>query len=37
MKYQLIGLLALGHLFTDINPAVLPAMLPFLIPAYNLS
>ena len=37
MKYRLIGMLCLGHLFTDINQGALPAMLPFLIPAHNLS
>ena len=37
MRYRLIMLLSLGHLFTDINQGALPAMLPFLIPAYNLS
>ena len=37
MKFRTIGLLFLGHLFTDINQGALPAMLPFLIPAHNLS
>lgn len=37
MRYRLIGMLFLGHLFTDINQGALPAMLPFLIPAHNLS
>lgn len=33
----MIGLLFLGHLFTDINQGALPAMLPFLIPVHHLS
>ncbi|HSR12128.1 MAG TPA: MFS transporter [Thermodesulfobacteriota bacterium] len=37
MNYRLIGMLFLGHLFTDINQGALPAMLPFLIPAHDLS
>lgn len=37
MKYKLVGLLAAGHFITDINQGALPAMLPFLIPAYSLS
>jgi FSR family fosmidomycin resistance protein-like MFS transporter len=37
MKHRLIALLAAGHLVTDINQGALPAMLPFLIPAYSLS
>jgi MFS transporter, FSR family, fosmidomycin resistance protein len=37
MNYRRIGLLFLGHLCTDINQGALPAMLPFLIPAHNLS
>jgi len=37
MKHKLIGLLAAGHFITDINQGALPAMLPFLIPAYSLS
>ena len=37
MKYRLIGMLFLGHLSTDINQGALPAMLPFLIPAHDLS
>ena len=37
MRYRLIGMLSLGHLFTDINQGALPAMLPFLIPAHHLS
>lgn len=37
MNYRLIGMLFLGHLCTDINQGALPAMLPFLIPAHDLS
>jgi MFS transporter, FSR family, fosmidomycin resistance protein len=37
MNYRLVGLLAAGHFVTDIHQGALPAMLPFLIPAYSLS
>lgn len=37
MNYRNIGLLTAGHLATDINQGALPAMLPFLIAAYDLS
>ena len=37
MKYRHVGLLSVGHLATDINQGVLPAMLPFFIAAYDLS
>ncbi len=37
MKYRHIGILAVGHMVTDINQGALPAMLPFFIAAYDLS
>ena len=37
MQYRHIGVLALGHLVTDINQGALPAMLPFFIAAHDLS
>lgn len=37
MKFRKIGLLSLGHLFTDINQGAIPAMLPFFIMEYHLS
>ena len=37
MKHRHIWILSIGHLVTDINQGALPAMLPFFIPAYDLS
>ena len=37
MKKRLIGLLAAGHIVTDINQGALPALLPFLIAKHGLS
>ena len=37
MKQKYIGVLAIGHLVTDINQGALPAMLPFFISAFDLS
>ena len=37
MKYRYIGLLSTGHMVTDISQGALPAMLPFLISAYDFS
>ncbi|MEJ2136804.1 MAG: MFS transporter [Desulfofustis sp.] len=37
MKKRHIGILAVGHMATDINQGALPAMLPFFIAAYDLS
>jgi FSR family fosmidomycin resistance protein-like MFS transporter len=37
MKKNLIGLLAIGHIVTDINQGALPALLPFLIMSHHLS
>lgn len=37
MKFRKVGLLSLGHLFTDINQGAIPALLPFFIAEYHLS
>lgn len=37
MKFRKVGLLSLGHLFTDINQGAIPALLPFFIIEYHLS
>lgn len=37
MKFRKVGLLSLGHLFTDINQGAIPALLPFFIMEYHLS
>lgn len=37
MKYRFVGLLSLGHMFTDINQGAVPVLLPFLIFEHHLS
>jgi FSR family fosmidomycin resistance protein-like MFS transporter len=37
MKYRGVGLLSMGHMFTDINQGAIPALLPFFITEYHLS
>ena len=37
MKYNLLVLLSLGHLATDMTQGVIPALLPFLIAEHHLS
>jgi len=37
MKFRKVGLLSVGHLFTDINQGAIPALLPFFIIEYHLS
>ncbi|MDR3561141.1 MAG: MFS transporter [Negativicutes bacterium] len=37
MRYRSISLLSAGHLFTDLNQGVVPALLPFFIAEYHLS
>lgn len=37
MKFRKVGLLSLGHMFTDINQGAIPALLPFFIAEYHLS
>lgn len=37
MKYHLVWFAVLGHIFTDINQGIIPALLPFFIGEYHLT